>query len=32
MEYYRGQDILKAVDGNRDPEVVYAEVKEVLGL
>ncbi len=32
VEYYRGQDILKAVDGNRDPEVVYAEVKEVLGL
>ncbi len=32
VEYYRGQDILKAVDGNRNPDVVYAEVKEVLGL
>ena len=32
VEYYRGQDILKSVDGDRDPEAVYADVKAVLGL
>lgn len=32
VEYYRGQGILKVVDGNCDADVVYAKVKEVLGL
>lgn len=32
VEYYRGQGILKAVDGNRDIDVVYADVKAELGL
>ena len=30
LEYYRGQEKLRKVDGNRAPEVVYEEVKEVL--
>ena len=32
VEYYRGQGILKSVDGNRDVEVVYTDVKKALGL
>ncbi len=32
VEYYRGQGILKAVDGNRDIDVVYTDVKSELGL
>ena len=32
VEYYRGQGILKTVDGNRDVDVVYADVKKALGL
>ena len=32
VEYYRGQNILKVVDGDRDADVVYNEVKDVLGL
>ena len=32
VEYYRGQGILKTVDGNRDVEVVYTDVKKALGL
>ena len=32
VEYYRGQNILKVVDGDRDADVVYDEVKDVLGL
>jgi adenylate kinase len=32
VEYYRGQNILKTIDGDRDVDVVYADVKEVLGL
>ena len=32
VEYYRGQGILKTVDGDRDVDVVYADVKEALGL
>ena len=32
VEYYRGQNILKVVDGNRNPDVVFGEVKEILGL
>lgn len=30
IEYYRGQEKLCKVEGNRAPEVVYEEVKEVL--
>ena len=32
VEYYRGQGILKVVDGDRDIDVVYADVKAELGL
>ena len=32
VEYYRGQGILKAVDGNRDIDLVYTDVKAELGL
>lgn len=32
VEYYRGQGILKVVDGNRDIELVYTDVKAELGL
>lgn len=32
VEYYRGQGILKVVDGDRAVDTVYAEVKEALGL
>ena len=32
VEYYRGQGILKIVDGDRAADEVYAETKEVLGL
>ena len=32
VEYCRGQGILKVVDGNRDIDVVYGDVKEALGL
>ena len=32
VEYYRGQGILKTIDGDRDVDVVYADVKEALGL
>ena len=32
VEYYRGQGILKSIDGDRDVDVVYADVKEALGL
>ena len=32
VEYYRGQNILKVVDGDRDADVVYNEVRDVLGL
>ena len=32
VEYYRGQNILKVVDGDRDADIVYNEVKDVLGL
>ncbi|WP_102372533.1 adenylate kinase [Enorma phocaeensis] len=32
VEYYRGQGLLKAVDGARAIDVVYADVKEALGL
>lgn len=32
VEYYRGQGILKVVDGNRDIDLVYTGVKAELGL
>lgn len=32
VEYYRGQGILKVVDGNRDIDLVYADVKAELDL
>ena len=32
VEYYRGQSILKSVDGDRPMDEVYADVKEALGL
>lgn len=32
VEYYRGQGILKVVDGNRDIDLVYSDVKAELGL
>lgn len=32
VEYYRGQGLLKAVDGARAIDVVYSDVKEALGL
>ena len=32
IDYYRGCDLLVAIDGDRDPEVVYADVKKSLGL
>lgn len=32
VEYYRGQGILKVVDGNRSVDEVFTDVKEALGL
>ncbi len=32
IDYYRGSELLVAIDGDRDPEVVYADVKEALSL
>lgn len=32
VEYYRGKELLKSVDGDRPVDEVYADVKEVLGL
>ena len=32
VEYYRGQGILKTVNGDQSVEAVYADVKEALGL
>ncbi|WP_085830595.1 adenylate kinase [Collinsella vaginalis] len=32
VEYYRGQGILKIVDGDRDPDEVYVDTKKALGL
>lgn len=32
VEYYHGQGILKVVDGNRDIDLVYTDVKAELGL
>ena len=32
IDYYRGCDLLVTIDGDRDPQVVYADVKEALGM
>ncbi len=32
IDYYRGCDLLVSIDGDRDPEVVYADVKAALEL
>lgn len=32
IDYYRGSELLVSIDGDRDPAVVYAEVKKALGL
>ena len=32
IDYYRGSELLVAIDGDRDPDLVYADVKEALGL
>lgn len=32
IDYYRGKDLLIAIDGDRDPDVVFADVVEGLGL
>ena len=32
VEYYRGKELLKSVDGHRPVDEVYADVKELLGL
>lgn len=32
IDYYRGCDLLVTIDGDRDPEVVYTDVKQALGL
>ena len=32
IDYYRGCDLLVTIDGDRDPEVVYADVKQALDL
>ena len=32
IDYYKGHGILKAVDGDRDIDEVYADVKEILGI
>jgi adenylate kinase len=32
IDYYRGSELLVSIDGDRDPAVVYADVKEALAL
>ena len=32
IDYYRGCELLVSIDGDRDPEVVYADVKKALNL
>ena len=32
VEYYRGQGLLKTIDGDQSMEAVYASAKEALGL
>ena len=32
IDYYRGSELLVSIDGDRDPQVVFEDVKEALGL
>ena len=32
IDYYRGKGVLKTVDGNRPVDVVFADMKALLGL
>ena len=32
IDYYRGSELLVSIDGDRDPALVYADVKEALSL
>lgn len=32
IDYYRGCDLLVSIDGDRDPDVVYADIKKTLNL
>ncbi|MGI6045494.1 MAG: adenylate kinase [Eggerthellaceae bacterium] len=32
IDYYRGSELLVTIDGDRDPDAVYADVKQALGL
>ena len=32
IDYYRGKELLVSIDGDRNPDEVYADVKETLGL
>ena len=32
IDYYRGSELLVSIDGDRDPDAVYADVKEALAL
>ena len=32
IDYYRGSELLVAIDGDRDPKLVYADVKDALSL
>ncbi len=32
IDYYRGSELLVAIDGDRDPDVVFADVEQELGL
>ena len=32
IDYYRGCDLLVTIDGDRDPDEVYADVKKALDL
>ena len=32
IDYYRGKDLLLSIDGDRDPDVVFADVVASLGL
>ena len=32
IDYYRGSELLVSIDGDRNPDVVYADVKAALSL
>ena len=32
IDYYRGSELLVSIDGDRDPDAVYADIKEALSL